>query len=93
MGFERPRMARSRKSRMKQWVLEETVTDLRKVKMSELYLYDEYLIEIAEAPDGERYHARIYELVAKGPACNDPQAALRKAVNLLDGSGGDRVDA
>jgi len=72
-----------RKNREKEWVFEETVTELREVKKSEIHLYKEYLIEIVEAANGEGYFAKVYELVTVGTPHKNPQSALKNAVNFL----------
>jgi len=72
-----------RKNREMEWVFEETVTELREVKRSEIHLYNEYLIEIVEAASGKGYCAKVYELVTVGAPHKNPQRALKSAVNFL----------
>ena len=65
------------------WILEETTTELREVKVSEIHLYNEYLIEIVEAANGKGYCAKVYELVTVGAPHKNPKRALKNAVSLL----------
>ncbi len=79
-------LPRLRQIKEKEWVLEETIIDLREVRKSRLHLYNEYLIEVVKTPNGEGYLAKVYELVANGLPCDNPQTALNKAVSLLSHS-------
>ena len=76
-------LIQTKKTRMKERFLDETIVDLQAVENGEFHAYDEYLIELVKESSGKKYCAKVYKLVAKGTPDKDPNTALEESMSFV----------